>query len=819
MKKMFRNLMLVAVAAMAFAACEKEGVQESVRPQEVAMTIIADMDETRTWIDEANSKVQWSEGDKIKVIENGAAYRTSSEATIANGKAKFSVSFNADQTSTSFTYNAIYPADRVVEDDADKMNTAKVKVVVPDAQNPTATSFDPTADILVSKQITTNAQPTELSMQFKRLVALGKMTLSNLPASSTISKVTFSVDATDEEGNGLTIAGRNYVDTTTGDVVDYNYYGGTNTITLNYLTPVASTTPNYFTCNPFELASGDKFTVEVICSDATYTREVTLSKSLVLSEGNLSKFTVDMTNATKKANFVFPDGDYAAIAVDDNKYYALSSAANGTRLNAVEVTYNGGASFTTTDATLKWTVTKSDDGYTFKGSNNQYVAWSGSGNNAKTQDDVYYLDITEDADNAGRYFVTVKADATRKLQMNPDYGYFAFYTSAQSGSLYLVPVTVNDDGGNEGGEEGGVVKATIADFLAAAEDSTIYELTGQITSVNNTTYGNFYIKDNTGEVYIYGLCSPTGEQKYWAESGVKVGDTITIQTVRTSHNGSPQGKNAIYVSHVPGEAPEITVVEATVDEFLKAEESTTVLYELTGKIANVVADKTYYGNFDLVDETGSVYIYGLVDADNQFGIFEAKGLKEGDTITLRTVRSSHNGSPQGKNALYVSHVAGEGGETPVDPEPEPTGDIKYTKITSSNDLTDGTYIIVYEDGTNAYVFSGVDAANGYTAATISNNSITSDSAFAGEVTIATMNGGYSLSVSKGYMSGTSGNNKLNFGTTASANTITFESDGSATITSNTSVFRFNSSKDNLRFRYFKAATYTGQKAVCLYKKD
>ena len=77
MKKMFRNLMLVAVAAMAFAACEKEGVQESVRPQEVAMTIIADMDETRTWIDEANSKVQWSEGDKIKVIENGAAYRTS----------------------------------------------------------------------------------------------------------------------------------------------------------------------------------------------------------------------------------------------------------------------------------------------------------------------------------------------------------------------------------------------------------------------------------------------------------------------------------------------------------------------------------------------------------------------------------------------------------------------------------------------------------------------------------------------------------------------------------------------------------------------
>lgn len=98
-----------------------------------------------------------------------------------------------------------------------------------------------------------------------------------------------------------------------------------------------------------------------------------------------------------------------------------------------------------------------------------------------------------------------------------------------------------------------VKKVTVAEFLAAAEDSTVYELTGEITNVTNTTYGNFYLKDNTAEVLIYGLCSPTGEQKYWAESGAKVGDTITVQTVRTSYNGTPQGKDAIFVSLVPGE--------------------------------------------------------------------------------------------------------------------------------------------------------------------------------------------------------------------------------------------------------------------------
>ena len=93
--------------------------------------------------------------------------------------------------------------------------------------------------------------------------------------------------------------------------------------------------------------------------------------------------------------------------------------------------------------------------------------------------------------------------------------------------------------------------ATVAEFIAAAEDKTMYELTGVITSVTNTTYGNFYLKDATGEVLIYGLCSPEGAQKYWAASGAKVGDTITVQTVRTSFNGAPQGKDAIFVKLTP----------------------------------------------------------------------------------------------------------------------------------------------------------------------------------------------------------------------------------------------------------------------------
>ena len=94
---------------------------------------------------------------------------------------------------------------------------------------------------------------------------------------------------------------------------------------------------------------------------------------------------------------------------------------------------------------------------------------------------------------------------------------------------------------------------TVAEFLAAAEDETIYTLKGTITSVTNTTYGNFYINDGTGEVLIYGLKSPEGATQYWAASGAKVGDDIVVKTVRTSYANAPQGKDAIFVELItPG---------------------------------------------------------------------------------------------------------------------------------------------------------------------------------------------------------------------------------------------------------------------------
>ncbi|MBO7313605.1 MAG: BACON domain-containing protein, partial [Alistipes sp.] len=91
---------------------------------------------------------------------------------------------------------------------------------------------------------------------------------------------------------------------------------------------------------------------------------------------------------------------------------------------------------------------------------------------------------------------------------------------------------------------------TVADFLAKKDTATEYTLTGKITNVANTTYGNFDLTDATGSVYVYGLLTPEGaSQKQWAAAGLKLGDIITIKGKYNLYNGSPQIKNAVYVSH------------------------------------------------------------------------------------------------------------------------------------------------------------------------------------------------------------------------------------------------------------------------------
>lgn len=106
------------------------------------------------------------------------------------------------------------------------------------------------------------------------------------------------------------------------------------------------------------------------------------------------------------------------------------------------------------------------------------------------------------------------------------------------------------------------------------------------------------------------------------------------------------------------ENPVQTVEKLTVAEFLAKPVEASVYYELTGTISNI--SSTAYGNFDLTDETGTVYVYGLTatKVSSNDKSFASLGLRGGDVLTLVGTRAEYNGAAQvGGPAYYISHVA------------------------------------------------------------------------------------------------------------------------------------------------------------------
>ena len=85
-----------------------------------------------------------------------------------------------------------------------------------------------------------------------------------------------------------------------------------------------------------------------------------------------------------------------------------------------------------------------------------------------------------------------------------------------------------------------VQTATCAEVIAGA-DSKTYRVTGVVTGIANTVYGNWYMNDGTGEIYIYGTLDKSGkdgQNNSIAAWGIEVGDEVTVEGPKTTYNGT-----------------------------------------------------------------------------------------------------------------------------------------------------------------------------------------------------------------------------------------------------------------------------------------
>ena len=185
-------------------------------------------------------------------------------------------------------------------------------------------------------------------------------------------------------------------------------------------------------------------------------------------------------------------------------------------------------------------------------------------------------------------------------------------------------------------QKGAIVPLTVAEFNAKEVGDVQYRLTGLVTKVDDAAAGKYYISDYTGQVYVY---KASGE--------VSLNDVVTIVGKHAEFKGTPQvgsGK----LEEICASAEPISLAD-----FNAAEDSNDKFYVLTGKITEIANDK--YGNVYIEDETGEkVYLYGVYGdwtGENKQYFIKDNGIAVGDTITVVTIKTSHNDAPQGKNAV------------------------------------------------------------------------------------------------------------------------------------------------------------------------
>lgn len=338
-----------------------------------------------------------------------------------------------------------------------------------------------------------------------------------------------------------------------------------------------------------------------------------------------------------------------------------------------------------------------------------------------------------------------------------------------------------------------IEKLTVAEFLAKEVGNVYYELTGTISNISNTKFGNFDLTDDTGTVYVYGLTATkvTSNDQSFSSLGLREGDVLTLVGTRAEYNGSAQvGGPAYYISHVA--VPYCDVTPSTLSVGAAAGETT----------FSIESNESWSIELD-----NSSYTVSPASGNGDAEITVTYPANEtSDAITVTFTVTSDSGE---KTVTLTQRGAGE---------PQKY----YVKVTSEPTDWSGQYLIINEEELKAFDGSlqDLDVANDFIIVTIDNNRILStpdidNSSF----TVSQISGGYSiLSASGFYIYQTSDANGLKSSeTTTGTNTISLNADGSCQIVSGGAILRYNTANNQERFRYYKSSTYSNQEPIHLYK--
>lgn len=273
--KNLRNFALAAFALLGFAACQQEEFAPEIKNPTHSVTFVAGAPETKTTANIEGNTVNyaWTEADegRFTVYENGTKKATTVTAELGKD----------EKMTVKATFEGPAPENASYVAVVNKSNATQIM---------SAAAYDEEADILVSKAVSAFDGVNGVMLQFKREVAIAKMTLNGLDAGEVVNRVTVSSTAD--------IAGKYGVDGWASpakslEISSASYMGETDGYSI--VANASGKAVVWFTCIPQTDAT---LTVKVEAADGdTYTK--TFSKPITLTPGNVKAFGVAMTKDAK----------------------------------------------------------------------------------------------------------------------------------------------------------------------------------------------------------------------------------------------------------------------------------------------------------------------------------------------------------------------------------------------------------------------------------------------------------------------------------------------------------------------------------------
>lgn len=278
MRKVIYSIGILALAALSFASCQKQPVPENESGKMVTVTFVAEAPATKSAAVEGEGSVtyEWSDDDdsRVKLFKVGDSGLTEVSAQVERVSA------------TELTITATVESGSTVRAIMANSFTNSNNPRLSSAQSPKTDNFDPTADVLVSKDKTINSDLQGAKMLFNRKVVVNKMSLHGLNLGEKIKRII--------------VTSNNHL---TGYYDGESFHGEDKTITLSY-SDVPVTESSSLVANKgvfpvyFVAAANDAHTLSIRVETDQNVYEKTLGQAISLKLGQFTRFNVGLPSGT-----------------------------------------------------------------------------------------------------------------------------------------------------------------------------------------------------------------------------------------------------------------------------------------------------------------------------------------------------------------------------------------------------------------------------------------------------------------------------------------------------------------------------------------